>query len=320
MAGCVDTLLLLGLPACGKSVIRRYLSTVSPDVARSDFNLGPTVALDDFPYVHFMKRICEIQDDMILDPAGGTSRQDWLGDIQDWATLMHLLNEDYAALHLPPPDVVEQPGRWIVGRLEGARRLSGASSLFARVGADAQAVVAAAIEAEAAAFAAEWCARRRVPGSTVVLEFARGGPEHSELPLDPPHGYAYSLSLLSEEILRRAAVLYVSVTPADSRRRNEERAKPGEDGSILHHGVPEPVLRSCYGMDDMGWLIDHSEQSGTITVRVHESKFHLPVACFDNSRSLDLFRRDDPATWLPAQVEEVHAALRTAFAGLATYR
>ena len=314
----IDTLLLFGLPASGKSEVRRHMSTVSPEVAESDFHLGPTVQLDDFPYVHFMVRISEVMEDLGHEPAFWESGSERFRDLRDLGTLVHLLNEDYAALNATRVPAVGSPGKWIVDRLETARGLARMPGPFSLLDEGDRTAVVAAIEDEAALFAAEWSVRSRPPGSTVVIEFARGGPEGSNLPLDPPHGYAHSLSLLSAEILRRAAVLYLWVTPEDSRRRNQERARPGEEGSILHHGVPETAMRAYYGIDDMEWLIDQSEQPGTITVRAHESTFHLPIARFDNRRHLTLFQPDDSTAWPSRQDEEVHAALREAFARLVT--
>ena len=200
-------------------------------------------------------------------------------------------------------------------RLEKARTLTGLPAPFSQLDLGERKAVADAIENEATPYASEWFGRTCRPGSTVVIEFARGGPEGSELPLFAPFGYGYALSQLSEEILRRAAILYVLVTPDESRRRNKDRAEPGAHGSTLHHGVPDKVLRAAYGIDDMAWLLDHSEQPGTVTIRAHGSTFLLPVACFDNRRRRSLFE-GEIATGPPGEVTEDHMALRQAFAGL----
>ena len=55
----IDTILLTALPASGKSEVRRYLAQLDPEVVRRDFHMGETVQLDDYPYVHMMRRISE---------------------------------------------------------------------------------------------------------------------------------------------------------------------------------------------------------------------------------------------------------------------
>src|SRR3989442_12693534 len=57
MSRILDVLLLLALPASGKSEVRRYLASLTPEQCRSDFHMGPTVQLDDYPYVHMMRRV-----------------------------------------------------------------------------------------------------------------------------------------------------------------------------------------------------------------------------------------------------------------------
>ena len=68
MARSIDTLLLLALPASGKSELRRYLAHLDPQVAEEDLHLGPTVQLDDYPYVHMMRRIAQELASMGEDP------------------------------------------------------------------------------------------------------------------------------------------------------------------------------------------------------------------------------------------------------------
>ncbi len=311
MAGRIDTLLLLGLPACGKSVIRRYLSSVPHEVAASQFHIGPMVQLDDFPHVHFMWRISEAMAKLGLGRGFFDSAGEQFRDPYEFGTLVRLLNEDYSALSASSL-AAEPPGEWIMNRLENARASTGMPAPFSGLDRRARKAVADEIDGEAAPFAAEWSGRVRPPGSTVVIEFARGGPEGSKLPLSAPYGYSYALSQLSEEILRSAVILYVLVTPEESRRRNRARAEPGAHGSALHHGVPERVLRESYGIDDMMWLMEHSEEPGTVTVPAPQANFHLRVACLDNRHHRSSLRRAPR----PGEATELHESLCEAFAGL----
>ena len=98
------------------------------------------------------------------------------------------------------------------------------------------------------------------------------------MPLPEPFGYGYSLSKLAEGILEKATILYVWVTPEESRRKNEARTDPNDPGSILHHGVPIEVMLKDYGCDDVDWLEKNSERPGTVTVEARGKKFHLPLA------------------------------------------
>lgn len=320
MAGRIDTLLLLGLPACGKSMIRRFLDALPPQALATDFPVGmPLAQLDDFPYVHLMWRLAQVMADLGEEPAFFEPGFESFRDPGVFGALIHLLNEDYAALQGEPPEsahALGAPGAWIVDRLESAHLRAGLPAPFSGIGPGTRAALADAISAEAASLATAWSARRRPPGSTIVIELARGGPHGSRLPLRPPHGYAHALRLMSPELLCSASVLYVRVTPEESRRRNRHRARPGEQGSSLHHGVPEKVMRSTYGVDDLEWLIDHSERAGTITVRAHGSVTHLPAACFDNQQPRSTLRCEDPSEWPAAEMEQTRAELRAAFASL----
>jgi hypothetical protein len=313
----IQVLLLLALPASGKSEVRRYLSTLDPARRRADLHLGELIELDDFPYVHVLRRIDQERAKRGAGPLFFEADDRPMLDRRDWGSLIALLNEDFEAVvdRRGPPEGAG--GEWLLQRFEAARRIAGADSPFAGLSPDERAAIAASIEQEgrdtAASLARTSEATAAAEGNrTLVIEFARGGPEGSAMPLREPHGYAYSLALLSPGILERASILYIWVTPEESRRKNEARADPNDPGSILHHGVPEAVMRGDYGCDDIDWLLSRSDRPGTVRVEAHGGVYHLPAARFDNRVDKTSFLRADPAAWSPADLDPLHAALRAA--------
>ncbi len=76
---------------------------------------------------------------------------------------------------------------------------------------------------------------------TALIEFSRGA-EHG--------GYEAAFEHLSEEILRRAAVLYVEVSYEESLHKNRRRFNPDRADSILEHGLPDAKLERLYREDD----------------------------------------------------------------------
>lgn len=315
MNSTIDTLLLLALPASGKSELRRYLAHLEKDVAERDLHLGPVVPLDDYPYVHLMRRISEELFFMGESPVFFPKRTRAFSDPRDWGTLIHLLNEDYAMLGsaLPRP---ESAATWLFDRLDRAREKVGAAPAMRGLTSDVRGNLAEALEDEAAALWTElaWVGSLWSEGASVVIEFARGGPAGAEMPLLPPFGYAYSLAELSDEIKRRTSILYVWVTPEESRRKNAEREKPGRDGdaSILFHGVPDDVMFREYGVDDFVWLVE--ENGGdSIAVGGEGAVRNIPVTVFDNRADRTSFLRADPGAWSEDEVATLHADLSRAF-------
>lgn len=314
VAEILDTLLLLALPASGKSEIRKYLRHLPPERSAAELHLGPSVQLDDFPYVHLMRRI----DDELV--ALGRPRFYFeapdrsFRDGRQWGALIELLNEDYADL-LARRGIEGPPaGPRLLRRLDAAARRVGGRVLLGDLDPSAQRALAAALEKEAQALEQEKhdAASQSLEGKTVVIEFARGGPLGAAMPLPAPFGYRYSLSRLSPEILQRAAILYVWVTPEESRRKNEARADPADPGSILHHSVPHDVMVNDYGCDDMDWLEKSARVPGTVSVEAGGQVFDVPVARFDNRCDRTTFLRADPASWDAADVRAVHDGLRVA--------
>ena len=316
----IEILLLLALPASGKSELRRYMESLDHDVARADLGMGPTIQIDDYPYVHMMRRIGEEVRAAGDEPIFFRSNSEPFLDARDWGTLIHLVNFDYADLSDPPDEPHSgAAARWLFDRIDRARQLAGVPSAFASLGPLTRKRLESAIEEEARQVFLDKAASipDSLDGRTVVIEFARGGPEGSELPLAPPYGYQYALSMLSPQILARASILYVWVEPEESRRKNVERAVAGREGdaSILHHGVPESVMRGDYGIDDLMWLLARDGGSHVV-VEVENQRYALPTGVFDNRSDLTSFLRSDPGNWSRFELQQLHRELVNATAGL----
>ena len=316
MSRNLDTVLLTALPASGKSEVRRWLALQDPETQSRQYHMGETVQLDDYPYVHMMRRISEelahAGHDPIFFPSGLEPFQEPL----DWGTLIELVNEDYEDLHAKPTINPPSAAAWLFDRLDSARRKVGADPRLGKLPADIRKKLETALESEARQLLKDKLdgITASLDGKTIVIEFARGGPDGSSMPLTPPYGYRYSFSRLSDHILGRASVLYIWVTPEESRRKNEERAKPGRDGdaSILHHGVPIKVMLGDYGTDDMAHLIETSDKPGTVMIETRGKTFHLPVTRFDNRADLTTFIRDDPSAWPKEKDAAIRAEMKRA--------
>jgi hypothetical protein len=318
MSKHLDVMLLLALPASGKSEARTYLASLSPEECEQHFGIGHTVQLDDFPYVHLMRRI---SDELCArGHEGPYFRSPALPfrDPRDWGTLIELLNEDYRdvvdrEIHEP-----ESAAQWLFSRFDRARDLVGAPLVFQAMDLDLRADLAGVLEQECRDLLDRKNAEipDTLDGKTVLIEFARGGPDGSTMPLPAPYGYRYSLAQLDPAILERAAILYIWVTPEDSRRKNLERTDPDDPGSILNHGVPSAVMYGDYGCDDMAWLLEQSDRPHTVRIERDGRAFHLPLGRFDNREDLTTFVRDGEDAWKPADVEKLRAGMEAAFADL----
>ena len=311
MPQLLDVVLLLALPASGKSEIRRYLGSLTPEQSRNDMHLGQTVDLDDYPYVHLMRRISQELTAAGSDGVFFDSQDLPMKQPLDWGTLIELLNEDFEDLtrrRRPSPAAAAE---WLLERFDRARAKVGAPAAFAALPAARRKELAAALEREAAELLRDKNAGipDALAGRTVVIEAARGGPDGAKMPLPAPLGYRYSIATLSDEILSRSSILYVWVTPEESRRKNRERTDPNDPGSILHHGVPDAVMYGDYGTDDMEWLIQQSDRPDTVRIETRGKTHYIPVARFDNRVDKTTFVRNDKSAWKPEQVKALHEGL-----------
>ena len=318
MSQLVDTLLLLALPASGKSEVRKYLDGMTGAQCRDEFGIGPTVQLDDFPYVHFMR---EVDDELA---GAGVERVFFhapdrpFKDSRDWRTLIELVNEDHADLVCQRRHAPASAALWLLDRLDAARSRFGALPRLGQLPARVRERVATRLERDARAMldAKHDTYAPTLEGKTVVIEFARGGPDGARLPLPEPLGYQGSISCLSPSILERAAILYIWVSPEESRRKNVARTDPKDPGSILHHGVPHEVMMKEYGCDDMEHLLQTSGKPGHVRIQAYGREYLLPVARFDNRVDKTSFVREPREKWDPRNVRSLHEGLRDAFKGL----
>ncbi len=175
MSKLVDTLLLLALPASGKSEVRKYLDGLSPDQCRDEFHSGHTVQLDDFPYVHLMRRIddeaVKAGASRLFFKAGDRPFQDPI----DWGTLIQLVNEDYEVLNTcKAPPMPEDPAEHLFQRVDAARQRCGGEPCLSTLDADVRGKMAAALADEAREMVQEQ--HDNIPesleGKTIVIEFA----------------------------------------------------------------------------------------------------------------------------------------------------
>lgn len=101
---------------------------------------------------------------------------------------------------------------------------------------------------------------------TTLVEFARGGDD----------AIRHALSFLSDEMLAKAALMYIRVTYEESVRKNRRRARKGEEDSILYHSLPDEKMEFYYKTNDWDQL--EGRDPYFIEVRGHK----IPYAVFEN--------------------------------------
>ncbi len=102
---------------------------------------------------------------------------------------------------------------------------------------------------------------------TVIIEFARGGE----------NGFREAFDYLSDSILERAAIVYVSVPFGESLRRNRRRARPGLEDSILYHSLSDEKMEVLYRTSDWDRL-SGGKPEGFIDIKGRR----VPFAVFQN--------------------------------------
>ncbi|MDO4193923.1 MAG: hypothetical protein Q4D24_11510 [Erysipelotrichaceae bacterium] len=313
MSNVFDVVLLLALPASGKSEVRQLLATVPAEKLREDFHIGDNLQLDDFPYVFVMRLIDEELERLNHAPLFYPGQNPFL-DGRDWATLINLLNEDYYDMIHQTKIEKESYADYMFKRIDAAAVKAGIGERISKLPADIYQKLAEALEAHCRKMTEDKMADYpdTMENKTIVIEMARGGSDGASMPLKDPFGYQYSLRHLCPEILSSAAILYVYVEPEESRRKNEARYDPNDPGSSIHHMTPQSVMLYDYGCDDMLYLRDTSDIKDTITLKNETGTYHLPIGVFDNRVDKTTFLREDPSKWDQQLVKEVTASIHDA--------
>jgi hypothetical protein len=102
---------------------------------------------------------------------------------------------------------------------------------------------------------------------TAIIEFARGA-EHG--------GFREAYKHLSEDLLKRAVVIYIKVSFEESLRKNRRRFNPDRPDSILQHALEDKKLEMLYKESD--WEQFSSADPEYLMVK----GIKVPYAIFDN--------------------------------------
>ena len=305
-----DVVLLLALPASGKSEVRNFMINMDPEVLKKDFHIGQNLQLDDFPYVH-IKNLIEAE----LNKMGKTLySKACVGNGN--GVLIKLLNEDYYNLVSNNKERPESYARLMFERLDRAAKAVNDPFLLEELDKETYNKLAEALEDECKKQFEErlsfYPEDGICDGKTIVIEMARGGKDGATMPLQDPMGYQYSVRQFCPEILEKAVILYIWVTPEESRRKNFERTDPNDPGSILNHGVPLQVMLDEYGCDDMLYLKETSEVEDTITITSEGKTYHLPIGVFDNRIDKTTHFRQDPSNWKQENIDDITVSIKEA--------
>jgi hypothetical protein len=330
MAVELPIVLLCALPASGKSETRKLLKNMTPEQTKALGLCEGSSQVDDYPYVSFMRDV-----DDVLEAMGQprfffrAADQGFFTEL-DWGTLVKFVNEDYAdmAARIPKPEVACAVD-WLFERYDRHRAAVGCPTFLKNLPAEAMAQLRLKLEKGARQILdTKWDdIPETLEGKTVVIEFARGGRHGSSFPLPAPMGYEYTFSMLSEQILSKASILYIKVTPEQSRAKNVARAQEGQVGGgdtdkntpqlSLNHGVPHEVMMNAYGCDDLEFLksrtLAATGKDSTIRIQHEDKTFDLPVGIFDNTEDLTTWIRSPKETWTEENIKRTSAMLVGAF-------
>lgn len=107
---------------------------------------------------------------------------------------------------------------------------------------------------------------------TTLVEFARG-TEHG--------GFKQAFINLTDELLQRAAIVYIDVSYAESLRKNRRRFNPDRPDSILEHGLSDDKMDRLY--KEVDWFeLSGGKSSGYLAIQ----GVQVPFAVFENEEDV----------------------------------
>ena len=178
-SGVFKTVLLVALPASGKSEVRNFMANIEAERLKEEFHIGENLQLDDFPYVHFMRLVDNALEDRGEARIFYQSNEDPFYNDYDWGTLIMLLNEDYDRLMAREEINPESYALELFERMDRAAKAVGIEPRIAAL--DDELIVELAEELEEEAkkitLATEVQYAESYEGKTLVIECARGGPD-----------------------------------------------------------------------------------------------------------------------------------------------
>eukprot|EP00792_Barthelona_sp_PAP020_P006925 TRINITY_DN3085_c0_g1_i1.p1 TRINITY_DN3085_c0_g1~~TRINITY_DN3085_c0_g1_i1.p1 ORF type:complete len:337 (+),score=114.15 TRINITY_DN3085_c0_g1_i1:29-1012(+) len=316
MSSIIEVVILCALPASGKSEVRRFLSEIPPEEYRTRFHMGETVQLDDYPYVHLFRVIDDCLEKLNQPRIFFETADRCFIDGRFWLVLIELLNEDYLdVVRCKKLQRPEDLTHWLFVKIDAAMQRVGLSSKLTVLPINVREQLKDMLDEEISKYFEE--KNNEIPETmqdkTIVIEFARGGPENSSFPIGNGQGYQATFQQFLPEIIKKAAALYIWVTPEESKQKNRDRADPNNPGSILNHGVPEYVMENDYGCDDIGHLRSISKVENCVPVTIGKETMSLPIGIFDNRGDFTTFLRSPTETWTDEQIYEVKSRIETAF-------
>ncbi len=123
---------------------------------------------------------------------------------------------------------------------------------------------------------------------TAIVECARGS-EHG--------GFASAFEHFPADMLRRGAILYISVSWEESLRKNRRRFNPIRPDSILEHALPDEKLERLYKESD--WPTFSAGAPDTIII----NDVKVPYAIFENEDDVTTNQPDQLAARLKTTLD-----------------